>query len=84
MSPRIQIRFGQAIRRVRNARGISQEQFAHDSGLDRSYVGGIERGERNPSLLAIEKIALGLKISLAELFAECAGTTKGRRTPEQP
>lgn len=77
----IQSSFGQAVRRLRSRRNISQEQLAHDSGLDRSYIGGVERAERNPSLVAIEKIARGLDVSLAELFVECANTgRKGHRS----
>lgn len=48
--------------------GVSQEEFADMCGLDRTYVGGIERGERNVALVNIEKIARALKISLPELF----------------
>jgi transcriptional regulator with XRE-family HTH domain len=77
----IQTNFGRAVRRLRSRRNISQEQLAHDSGLDRSYIGGVERAERNPSLIAIEKIARGLDVSLAELFAECANIgRKGHRS----
>jgi len=48
--------------------GVSQEEFAHICGLDRTYIGGIERGERNVALVNIEKIAKGLRVSLSELF----------------
>jgi transcriptional regulator with XRE-family HTH domain len=47
---------------------MSQEAFADLCGLDRTYVGGVERGERNLALMNIEKIAMAFKISLAELF----------------
>jgi transcriptional regulator with XRE-family HTH domain len=71
--------FGRAVRRVRTERNLSQERLAGESGLDRSYVGGIERGDRNPSLLAIGKIACALEISLADLFAACDfGDSLGR------
>jgi transcriptional regulator with XRE-family HTH domain len=78
----IQAEFGRAVRRLRTQRNISQEQLAHESGLDRSYIGGVERGERNPSLRALEKIALGLRINMAELFAERSNqiARKGRRS----
>lgn len=62
--------FGVSIRRLRERKSVSQEQLAHDSKLDRSYIGGIERGERNPSLIALTKIANGLGIPLADIFAE--------------
>jgi transcriptional regulator with XRE-family HTH domain len=48
--------------------GKSQEEFAEYCGLDRTYIGGIERGERNISLVNIEKLARALHISLSELF----------------
>ncbi len=48
--------------------GVSQEAFADMCGLDRTYIGGVERGERNLSLINIEKIAQTFKLSLAELF----------------
>jgi transcriptional regulator with XRE-family HTH domain len=47
---------------------VSQEEFADMCELDRTYVGGIERGERNLSLLNIEKIAVAFSVSLSELF----------------
>ena len=49
---------------------MSQEEFADLCGLDRTYVGGIERGERNVALVNIEKIAKALRISLPELFKQ--------------
>jgi transcriptional regulator with XRE-family HTH domain len=57
------------VRELRRARGWSQEQFAQLVELDRSYMGGVERGERNVSLENIAVIASGLEISLAELFS---------------
>jgi transcriptional regulator with XRE-family HTH domain len=47
---------------------VSQEEFADMCGLDRTYIGGIERGERNVELVNIEKIAKALRISVAEMF----------------
>ena len=64
----VRVRFGRAVRRRRHKLGVSQEEFADMCGLDRTYVGGIERGERNPAIVNVEKIARALKISLAELF----------------
>lgn len=60
--------FGQRIRDIRTARGWSQEQLAAEVGLDRSYVGGVERGERNISLENICKLAVTLEISPSTLF----------------
>ena len=63
-------RFGTAVRKKRKSLGLSQEEFADLCGLDRTYVGGIERGERNVSLVNIEKIAKGLGILLSYLFRD--------------
>lgn len=59
------IAIGKAIRLVRSEKGISQENLALNAGMDRSYVGGIERGEHNLTTINLVKIstALGLKVS---------------------
>jgi transcriptional regulator with XRE-family HTH domain len=64
----IRIRFGRALRRRREKLGVSQEAFADMCQLDRTYIGGIERGERNVALVNIEKIAKTLRLSVAQLF----------------
>jgi transcriptional regulator with XRE-family HTH domain len=69
--------FGHLVRQARTTAGLSQEELADRSGLDRSYVGGIERGERNPTLLVIFKIAQGLSLSVSQLFARSPPTGKG-------
>ncbi len=61
--------FGEAIRGIRKQRGVSQESLALMCGLDRTYISGIERGVRNPSLTNIFKIAAALDIGPAEIFA---------------
>ena len=60
--------FGRRVRMLRKARELSQETFADLAGLDRSYVGGVERGERNVSLVNIKKFADALEISVDKLF----------------
>ncbi|MFT5328375.1 MAG: transcriptional regulator with XRE-family HTH domain [Planctomycetaceae bacterium] len=60
-------RFGRKVRKLRQANGLSQEGFAAECGLDRTYVGGVERGERNLALRNIDLIARTLGISLSEL-----------------
>jgi transcriptional regulator with XRE-family HTH domain len=65
----IQNSFGSKVRSLRKSIGVSQEVLAEKSGLDRSYVGGVERGERNISLGNIEKIALALEVEIRELFS---------------
>ncbi|WP_118988119.1 helix-turn-helix domain-containing protein [Photorhabdus sp. CRCIA-P01] len=60
--------FGQRVRYIRIASGMSQEAFADKCGLDRTYISGIERGVRNPTLEVINVIASGLQIELKDLF----------------
>jgi transcriptional regulator with XRE-family HTH domain len=60
---------GRAIRQARARRGISQEELASRSGLHRTYVGGIERGERNPSFTNIVRIAEALGERPSEILA---------------
>ncbi|MGJ7503667.1 helix-turn-helix domain-containing protein [Variovorax sp. ZT5P49] len=59
-----------AIRSTRKARGISQEELAHRSHVERSYMSSIERGLQNPGVMTIVQIAAGIGISVAELTAE--------------
>lgn len=63
-------RFGARIRKMRKERGFSQEAFAALCELDRTYIGGIERGERNVALRNIERITRGLGVSLSELMKD--------------
>lgn len=69
MPPDIRIRFGRAIRRLRERQKISQEEAAERCNLHRTYYSGVERGVRNLSLVNIEKIAKGLRTSLRNLFS---------------
>ena len=64
----IRIRFGRAIRRIREEQQINQEEAAERCGLHRTYYSGVERGVRNVSLVNIERVAKGLKVSLPSLF----------------
>jgi transcriptional regulator with XRE-family HTH domain len=63
-------RLGRRIRTMREDAGISQENLGHLSSLHRTYIGAIERGERNPSVLSLKKIADALKVNLGDLFNE--------------
>ncbi|MBO4436379.1 MAG: helix-turn-helix transcriptional regulator [Fibrobacter sp.] len=65
---RIQIRLGQRIREHRNLLGLSQEKFALLIGMDRTYLASVETGNRNISIVNLEKISKGLNISLSQLF----------------
>ena len=61
--------FGSNVRQLREALGMTQENLAEAAGLDRSYIGGVERGERNPTLIAILSLASALRIPPGRLFA---------------
>lgn len=63
------VAFGEAVRRQRKARGHSQESFADACGINRSYMGGIERGDHNLALVNILKIIRALEMQPSEFFA---------------
>src|SRR3954469_20566035 len=64
----LKFRLGNAIKQHRSALGISQEELAARAGLHRTYVSEVERGERNPSIKSIEKLAQALEVSFTRLF----------------
>lgn len=64
----LKIFFGLRVREIRKSQALSQEDLAELSGLHRTYIGGIERGERNASLESIEKLAKALGISVEDFF----------------
>lgn len=74
----IQEKLGKAIQKLRKEKGLSQEQFAFKSNVDRRYMSDIENGKRNLSLDVIERIAISLTLTVSELFkeAECIETNK--------
>lgn len=64
----VSVKIGKSIRKIREEKEITQEQLALEAGLNRAYIGYIERGERNPTLKTLEKIAKILKVSTKELL----------------
>lgn len=64
----LKLEFGRRVRWFRKRQGLSQETLALACGLDRTYIGSVERGERNLSLINIYKIADALGVSAGELF----------------
>ncbi|MGJ7557614.1 helix-turn-helix domain-containing protein [Variovorax sp. RB2P76] len=64
------VQLGEAIRSLRKANGISQEELAHRSSIDRSYMSSIERGTQNPGMMTIVQIAAGMGVSVAELMLQ--------------
>jgi len=73
-------RIGERVRDLRKAKGLSQEAFAAECGLDRTYMGGIERGERNVALRNIARIAHTLGISISELMRGLLSATPDGRS----
>lgn len=77
---------GLNVRRIRVAQGISQERLAFDAGVDRSYLGGMERGEANPTVDVLDRLAGTLNVPISELFTAISegsrtnlGLPKGRK-----
>lgn len=62
------IKVGKRIRELRKEKGFSQESFAYEVGLDRTYMGSLERGERNLAAINLVRIAKALKVEVGELF----------------
>lgn len=62
------VAIGNAIRELRAERGLSQEGLAYEAGVDRSYMGGIERGEHNITVMNLRQVCQSLDISLAALM----------------
>jgi transcriptional regulator with XRE-family HTH domain len=62
------VKVGNRIRELRKAKGFSQEAFAHEIGLDRTYMGSVERGERNIAAINLIRIAKALRVQVGELF----------------
>jgi len=64
----ILVSFGEKVREIRKEKGLSQEELAHKADLHRTYIGMIERAEKNITLLNIEKIANALEVNINELM----------------
>jgi transcriptional regulator with XRE-family HTH domain len=62
------MRLGRNLRRLRQEKGLSQEDFAFEAGIHRTYVSDIERGARNPTITVVEKLAVALGTTTSELL----------------
>jgi transcriptional regulator with XRE-family HTH domain len=74
----VQRRLGAALKSVRRAAGVTQEELSHRTGLHTTYISDIERGARNPSFAVLVRLAGGLRVTLAELgraYDEVGDTT---------
>jgi transcriptional regulator with XRE-family HTH domain len=63
----IRLQLAANVRRLRKEKGLSQEQLAFETGLHRTYISGVERAVRNPTVLSIEKIAMALGVEAGRL-----------------
>lgn len=61
-------RLAMNLRKLRQARGLSQEAFAEEAGLHRTYISDIERGARNPTITVVDKLAAALRVPLGDLL----------------
>ena len=71
----IRVRFGQRLRQLRQARGLSQEELAFRAGLHRTYVSSTERGQRNVALVNLEKLSNALEVDIADLLRDVGTRT---------
>ncbi len=69
-------RVGLNLKKIRLGRGLSQEALAFECGLHRTYISGVERGVRNPTVLVLERIATALKVPSSRLLEE-DGSSRG-------
>ncbi len=69
---------GRNVRRIRRERNWSQEELAFESGLHRTYISGVERGVRNPTVLVLQEIATALDVPAAQLLEETPRRKKSR------
>lgn len=79
----IRVRIGWNVRRLRAELGITQEDFATDSGFDRGYISGVERGVRNPSALVLARIAGALQVDPADLLDSAKAAAFARASRRQ-
>lgn len=66
----VRLRLARNLRRLREQKGWSQEKFAFEANIHRTYVSDIERGARNPTIVVVEKLAVPLGVTVSELLAE--------------
>lgn len=72
---------GENVRRIRQDRGLTQEQFAESSGFSQQYLSGLERGRRNPTVLTLFELATALNATPIDLLRAVETTTENRVAP---
>lgn len=84
MSPSPHVAFGERIRQLRQAAGMTQEDLAERCGLFRTYMSRIETGKANPTLSMIHALATSLGVSMVELFDDATPVRKAPRSSPRP
>ncbi len=79
----ILLAFGRGVRAIRENAGLTQREVAKRSGLDVTYISGLERSVRNPSLMSLEKLAKGLGCSMADTCKDLDKLDLGKRPPKK-
>ncbi len=74
---------GRNIAQLRHKQGLSQEDLEHESGIHRTYISGVERGIRNPTITVLKQIADGLKVPLARIVRDTQPLTSTKRLPKR-
>lgn len=80
----LHVGLGAALRHFRTEQRLSQEELGLRTGVHRNYIGGMERGEREPTVLKVAILARGLDVTLAEIFARVDGPRATTSPPEEP
>jgi transcriptional regulator with XRE-family HTH domain len=73
---------GRNVKRIRQKKGLTQEQFAEISGFSQQYISGLERGQRNPTVVTLYELAMALGVSHMELVRPTSRELKRPRTDE--
>ena len=63
----VRVRVGLNVQKARRAKGVSQEELAHLARMHQTYLSGVERGKRNPSIMVLDRIAAALGLDIADL-----------------
>lgn len=73
----VRVRVGLNLQNARRERGLSQEELAHQAAVHQTYLSGVERGKRNPTIVVLQRIASVLGLDIEQLVRKRAGTENG-------